>query len=100
MCPSLSPATTRIGANSKLQGKLRIYRCVPGRLPALLSRFQNRTLRIWEKHGIRQAGFVNRRSIAHRPKTAIFFAEHDNFLFLFPEPHAGAAAFGRMNIVR
>ena len=36
---------------------LRIYRCVPGRLPALVSRFQNHTLRIWEKHGIRQAGF-------------------------------------------
>jgi NIPSNAP len=37
--------------------ELRIYRCVPGRLPALLSRFANETLRIWEKHGIRQAGF-------------------------------------------
>jgi len=30
---------------------------MPGRLPALLSRFQNYTIRIWEKHGIRQAGF-------------------------------------------
>jgi hypothetical protein len=37
--------------------ELRIYRCVPGRLPTLLSRFANETLRIWEKHGIRQAGF-------------------------------------------
>jgi hypothetical protein len=37
--------------------ELRIYRCCPGRLPALLSRFQTYTLRIWEKHGIRQAGF-------------------------------------------
>ena len=37
--------------------ELRIYRCVPGRQPALLSRFKNETLRIWEKHGIRQAGF-------------------------------------------
>ena len=37
--------------------ELRIYRCVPGRRPALLSRFENETLRIWEKHGIRQAGF-------------------------------------------
>lgn len=37
--------------------ELRVYRCCPGRLPALLSRFQNHTLRIWEKHGIRQAGF-------------------------------------------
>jgi hypothetical protein len=37
--------------------ELRIYRCVAGRKPALLSRFENETLRIWEKHGIRQAGF-------------------------------------------
>ncbi len=37
--------------------ELRVYRCVPGRLPALLERFQRHTLRLWEKHGIRQAGF-------------------------------------------
>ena len=37
--------------------ELRIYRCLPGRLPALLKRFETATLKIWEKHGIRQAGF-------------------------------------------
>ena len=37
--------------------ELRTYTAIPGRLPALISRFQNRTLPIWEKHGIRQAGF-------------------------------------------
>jgi len=37
--------------------ELRIYRCVPGRKAALLSRFENETLRIWEKHGICQVGF-------------------------------------------
>ncbi|HEY9625613.1 MAG TPA: NIPSNAP family protein [Crinalium sp.] len=37
--------------------ELRIYHAMPGQLPALMSRFQNHTLRIWEKHGIRQAGF-------------------------------------------
>jgi hypothetical protein len=37
--------------------ELRIYHSVPGRLPALVSRFQNHTLQFWEKHGIRQAGF-------------------------------------------
>ncbi|HEY1781603.1 MAG TPA: NIPSNAP family protein [Roseiarcus sp.] len=37
--------------------ELRIYRCVPNRLPALLKRFETKTLKIWEKHGIRQAGF-------------------------------------------
>ncbi len=37
--------------------ELRIYRCAPGRLPALLKRFESATLAIWERHGIRQAGF-------------------------------------------
>jgi hypothetical protein len=37
--------------------EMRIYRCVPGRLPALLKRFEEATIKIWEKHGIRQAGF-------------------------------------------
>jgi hypothetical protein len=37
--------------------ELRVYRCMPGRMPALLSRFGNQTLRLWERHGIRPAGF-------------------------------------------
>ena len=37
--------------------ELRIYRCVPGRLPDLLKRFETITLALWERHGIRQAGF-------------------------------------------
>jgi hypothetical protein len=37
--------------------ELRIYECVPGRLPALNDRFANITLKLWEKHGIKQAGF-------------------------------------------
>jgi hypothetical protein len=37
--------------------ELRIYHCLPGRLPALLSRFETITLALWAKHGIRQAGF-------------------------------------------
>ena len=37
--------------------EMRVYRCVPGRLPALLKRFETVTLKLWEKHGIKQAGF-------------------------------------------
>jgi NIPSNAP len=37
--------------------EMRTYHCIPGRLPALLNRFETRTLAIWQKHGIRQAGF-------------------------------------------
>ncbi len=35
----------------------RVYRCIPGRLPALLKRFEATTLKLWEKHGIRPVGF-------------------------------------------
>jgi hypothetical protein len=37
--------------------EMRVYRCLPGRLPALLKRFETVTLGIWARHGIRQAGF-------------------------------------------
>jgi len=37
--------------------ELRVYHCISGRLPALLNRFETITLKIWERHGIKQAGF-------------------------------------------
>lgn len=37
--------------------EMRVYHPVPGRLPNLLARFNDHTLRIWDKHGIRQVGF-------------------------------------------
>ena len=37
--------------------ELRIYECVPGKLPDLNKRFSTITLKLFEKHGIRQAGF-------------------------------------------
>jgi hypothetical protein len=53
--------------------ELRVYHCLPNRLPALLKRFETQTLRIWEKHGIRQAGFWT---------TAIGESNHDLTYFL------------------
>jgi hypothetical protein len=35
----------------------RVYTVLPGRMPALLARFENVTLEFWEKYGIRQVGF-------------------------------------------
>jgi hypothetical protein len=37
--------------------ELRIYRCMPGRLPDLNKRFETATLKLWEKHGFRPVGF-------------------------------------------
>lgn len=35
----------------------RAYTCLPGRLPALIDRFDNVTLGFWETYGIRPTGF-------------------------------------------
>ena len=37
--------------------EMRVYRVVPNRMPALLKRFEATTLALWQRHGIRQAGF-------------------------------------------
>lgn len=37
--------------------ELRVYHALPGRMPALLKRFETITLPIWQRFGIRQAGF-------------------------------------------
>ena len=37
--------------------ELRVYQCIPGKLPALLKRFETKTLDVWKKHGIRPTGF-------------------------------------------
>ena len=37
--------------------EFRIYRASPGRLGDLLNRFDTVTLKIWERMGIKQAGF-------------------------------------------
>ncbi|MGH7103182.1 MAG: NIPSNAP family protein [Acetobacteraceae bacterium] len=51
--------------------ELRVYHCVPGRLPALLKRFEDVTLEIWQRHGIRQAGFWT--VIAGRSNQDLFY---------------------------
>lgn len=37
--------------------ELRVYRVLPGRMPALLTRFETASLALFAKHGIRPAGF-------------------------------------------
>ena len=37
--------------------ELRLYHPMPGKLPALLRRFEDHTVKIWERIGIRPVGF-------------------------------------------
>ena len=37
--------------------ELRVYTCNPGMLPALHARFANHTLKLFEKHGVKNIGY-------------------------------------------
>jgi hypothetical protein len=37
--------------------ELRVYECLPGRLPAINARFANHTTKLFEKHGIKNIGY-------------------------------------------
>ena len=54
--------------------EMRVYRCLPGRLPALLERFETATLKLWDKHGIRQAGFFTTLIGASKQELTYFLA--------------------------
>ena len=57
--------------------ELRIYECVPGRLPDLLKRFDTITLKLWDKHGIKQAGFWTT-VIGESSQTLYYFVSWDS----------------------
>jgi hypothetical protein len=54
--------------------EMRVYEAVPGRLPDLMKRFETKTLKIWEKHGIRQAGFFTTLVGEHNQHLTYFLA--------------------------
>jgi hypothetical protein len=54
--------------------EMRIYRCLPGRLPALLKRNETTVPKIWQKHGIRQAGFFTTLVGASNQEVTYFLA--------------------------
>lgn len=57
--------------------ELRIYECVPGKLAALHQRFESITLKLWQKHGIRQAGFWTT-LIGESNQTLYYFLEWES----------------------
>ena len=58
--------------------ELRTYHCLPGRLPALLKRFETHTVRLFEKHGIRQLGFWTV-AIGESNQDLIYILQWDSF---------------------
>jgi NIPSNAP len=54
--------------------EMRVYEAVPGRLPDIIKRFDTITLKIWEKHGIKQAGFFTTMVGEHSQHLTYFLA--------------------------
>lgn len=50
------------------------YHCLPDRLPALLDRFRNETLKLFEKHGFRPLGFFVTEFGPRRPELMYLLA--------------------------
>ena len=69
--------------------ELRVYHCVPGRLPDLLKRFDTITLNIWKRHGIEQAGFWTT-TIGGSSQTLYYFLKWETLA----EREAKMAKFG------
>jgi len=57
--------------------ELRVYHAVPGRLPDLLKRFDTITLKIWQRHGIEQAGFWTT-LVGESSQTLYYFLKWDS----------------------
>jgi hypothetical protein len=59
--------------------ELRIYVCEPGRLPALVERFRDHTVRLFEKHGMTNIGYWIPLEEEHgRDNTLIYVLKHDS----------------------
>lgn len=56
--------------------ELRTYTCEPGKLEALHTRFRNHTMRIFEKHGIRNVGYWVPTEAPLSETTLVYLLEH------------------------
>ena len=54
--------------------EMRVYEAVPGRLPDIIKRFETKTIPIWQKHGIKQAGFFTTLVGEHSQHLTYFLA--------------------------
>jgi hypothetical protein len=65
---------TTLAAENRIY-ELRTYSTVPGRLDALLTRFRDHTVRLFEKHGMVNVGYWVPKD---KPNTLIYILSHRN----------------------
>lgn len=56
--------------------ELRTYYTLPGRLPALQARFRNHTLKLFEKHGMKNIGYWTPLDAPKSENTLIYVISH------------------------
>ncbi len=72
----------RLGAAAGRQSprvyELRTYTTLPGRMPALHARFRDHTMRLFEKHGMRNEMYWVPMDSARRENTLIYIVSHES----------------------
>ena len=58
--------------------ELRTYTVLPGRLPALHRRFAEHTMKLFEKHGMKNEVYWTPTDDARKDNTLIYFLSHDS----------------------
>ncbi len=73
-----APAAAQEGKVSERVYELRTYTTLPGRLPALHKRFADHTLKLFEKHGMKNEGYWTPTDEKLKDTTLIYIISHDS----------------------
>ena len=73
--------TLRVGVDTQNAGRvfeLRTYTAPDGKLPELQARFRNHTMRIFEKHGMKNVGYWVPQDAPAKDNTLIYVISHES----------------------
>jgi hypothetical protein len=67
-----------VHADSTREYELRTYHCAPGKLDALLTRFRDHTMTIFERHGMRNVGYFVPTDEPQKSNTLTYIISHES----------------------
>jgi hypothetical protein len=70
--------TDNVAAQSPRVFELRVYHCLPGRLPALQTRFRDHTISIFAKHHITSVAYWTPQDDPQKDNTLIYVIAHES----------------------
>ena len=71
-------ATVALAQNAGRVFELRTYTAPDGKLPDLQARFRNHTMRIFERHGMRNVGYWVPQDAPNKDNTLIYIISHES----------------------